>query len=285
MYIIAGPEFGPLEGHTLVMNKALYGLRSSGLRWHEKLADSLRDMNFISTKAEDDIWMRKNGNLYEYIASYVDNLCIMAKEPINIINELEKTHGYKLEGAGLISYYLGCDYFTDNDGNLAYAPRKYITKLIDNFIAMFGHKPKQYTSPLESGDHPELDTSQELEKNDIIKYQSMIGSLQWAILLGRFDISTAVMSLSSFRAFPRQGHLKQLQRIYGYLAKRKDSAIRIRISQPNYKNIRLTEYDWEHSVYGNANELIPNNSPHPLGKPVALATYVDVNLHHNMATG
>ena len=35
IYIIAGPEFGPLEGHTLVMNKALYGLRSSGLRSHE----------------------------------------------------------------------------------------------------------------------------------------------------------------------------------------------------------------------------------------------------------
>ena len=155
-------------------------------------------MNFIPTKAEDDIWMRKNGNLYGYIASYVDNLCIMAKEPMYIINELEKTHGYKLKGTGPISYHLGCDYFTDNDGNLAYAPRKYINKLIDEFTAMFSHKPKQYTSPLESGDHRELDTSQELEGNDIVKYQSMIGSLQWAISLGRFDISTAVMSLSSF---------------------------------------------------------------------------------------
>ena len=33
--IIAGPEFGKLEGHTLVIYKALYGLRSSGARWHE----------------------------------------------------------------------------------------------------------------------------------------------------------------------------------------------------------------------------------------------------------
>jgi hypothetical protein len=34
VYIIGGPEFGPLEGHTLLVDKALYGLRSSGLRWH-----------------------------------------------------------------------------------------------------------------------------------------------------------------------------------------------------------------------------------------------------------
>ena len=32
LYIIAGPEFGPREGHTLVVHKALYGLRSSGQR-------------------------------------------------------------------------------------------------------------------------------------------------------------------------------------------------------------------------------------------------------------
>ena len=32
VYIIAGPEFAELEGHTLLIIKALYGLRSSGLR-------------------------------------------------------------------------------------------------------------------------------------------------------------------------------------------------------------------------------------------------------------
>jgi hypothetical protein len=32
VYIIGGPGFGELEGHTLIIHKALYGLRSSGLR-------------------------------------------------------------------------------------------------------------------------------------------------------------------------------------------------------------------------------------------------------------
>ena len=63
VYIIAGLEFGSLEGHTLVINKTFYRLHSLGLQWHEKLADSLRDMNFSPTQAEDDIWMQKNGEL------------------------------------------------------------------------------------------------------------------------------------------------------------------------------------------------------------------------------
>jgi len=56
--IIAGPEFGDRQGHTLVIRKALYGLKSSGLRWHEHLFNVLRDVGFIPSRAEHDIWMR-----------------------------------------------------------------------------------------------------------------------------------------------------------------------------------------------------------------------------------
>jgi hypothetical protein len=49
---------------------------------------------------------------------------------------------------------------------------------------MFGTKPKEYTSPLEKGDHPEIDTSEELNEDSIKMYQSMIGCVQWAISLG-----------------------------------------------------------------------------------------------------
>jgi Reverse transcriptase (RNA-dependent DNA polymerase) len=68
VYIVGGPEFGSLEGHTLLVDKALYGLRSSGLRWHERLADVLRSTGFTQYKAEVDICMRKNDGLYEDIA-------------------------------------------------------------------------------------------------------------------------------------------------------------------------------------------------------------------------
>ena len=46
VYIIAGPEFGELAGHTLIIVKALYGLRTSGARYHEKFAATLVDMGF-----------------------------------------------------------------------------------------------------------------------------------------------------------------------------------------------------------------------------------------------
>jgi hypothetical protein len=41
VYMVAGPEFGDLAGHTLLIFKALYGLRSSGLCWNQRFADVL----------------------------------------------------------------------------------------------------------------------------------------------------------------------------------------------------------------------------------------------------
>jgi hypothetical protein len=81
VYIEAGPEFGELEGHLLIIVKALYGLRTSGARWHERFADCLREQGFKPCKAEPDIWMRQNGEIYEYIAVYVDDLALALVNP------------------------------------------------------------------------------------------------------------------------------------------------------------------------------------------------------------
>jgi len=57
LYIVAGPEFGELEGHVLLIIKALYGLKTSGARWHERLAAVLREMKFVPCKSDPDVWM------------------------------------------------------------------------------------------------------------------------------------------------------------------------------------------------------------------------------------
>ncbi len=77
---------------------------------------------------------------------------------------------------------------------LCMAPKKYIEKIVSNYEMMFGEKPKlNMSSPLEKGDHPEVDTSELLDPQGTQQYQSLIGSLQWAVSLGRLDIATTVM--------------------------------------------------------------------------------------------
>jgi hypothetical protein len=283
----AGGEFGKFAGHTFVIVKAQYGLKSSGKRWHERLYDVLKGMGFSPSKAEEDIWMKDCGDHYEYIAAYVDDLMIASRDPQAIIDQLEaKPHSFKLKGTGAMSFHLGCDYFRDEDNTLCVGPRKYIEKMSALYEGMFGSRPKtNVSSPIEKNDHPELDTSPLLDADGIKQYQSLIGILQWSITLGRFDIATAVMTMSGYRVAPRQGHLDRLKRICGYLLKMKHGFIRVRTEEPDYSDIPETEYDWARSVYGDVKEQIPRDIPRPLGKRVVLTTYVDANLYHDMVTG
>ena len=284
---IAGAGFGELIGHTLIIVKALYGLKSSGLRWHERFADTLREMNFEISKADPDVWMRLNGDVWEYIAVYVDDLCIAAKNPQEICDTLTGKYKYKLKGVGILSFHLGCDFFRDHENTLCFGPKKYIRKMLESYKSpnMFNESPHKARSPLEKGDHPELDDSDLCSHEDVKKYQSMIGALQWLVSLGRFDIQTAVMSMSRFRAEPRIGHLERVKRIYGYLASHDKGAIRVRTDKPDYSELPDITYDWMYTVYGNVREHVPDNLPKSAGNSITLTTYVDANLYHDYITG
>ena len=113
LYIVAGPEFQELEGYILIFLKALYGLKSSGKRWAEVIHGILRDMKFLPSKADPCVWLRKAPNLrcYEYIAVYVDDLCIAAESPSAIIQIFKSKYHLKVKGDGKLTYHLGADYF------------------------------------------------------------------------------------------------------------------------------------------------------------------------------
>ena len=54
------------------------------------------------------------------------------------------------------------------------------------------------------------------DKDRILLYRSIMGSLNWVIVLGRFDILYATSRLSRFNMEPRKGHFDDLIRIPGY---------------------------------------------------------------------
>jgi hypothetical protein len=110
LFLIAGAKFGPQQGHILIIYKALYGLRTSGLRWHDRFADVLRSLGSNPCVAEPDIWMRRDGNIYEYVAVYVDDLAFAMKDPQAFIDVLREKHKFKLKGTGNIAFHLGCDF-------------------------------------------------------------------------------------------------------------------------------------------------------------------------------
>ena len=138
-------------------------------------------MNVLPSRADPCIWLRKAPNLrcYEYIAVYVDDLCIAAESPSAIIQIFKSKYHLNVKEDGRLTYHLGADYFEDPDGTFVSQPKKYIDKLADTYKRLFNDDPpKGYKTPLDKNDHPELDTSEILEGDMAAKYLTMVGQLQ-----------------------------------------------------------------------------------------------------------
>jgi hypothetical protein len=106
VYITAGPEFGAnLHGKNLIIDKFLYGLKTSAVRFHEHLSESLLKLGFEKTKHDPELWIVDKSSHYEYLATYVDDIFIWNKDPMAVIKSLVKT--YMLKCLGISEYYLG----------------------------------------------------------------------------------------------------------------------------------------------------------------------------------
>jgi hypothetical protein len=77
--------------------RALYGLPTSGARWHDRFADVMHLMGFSPSKADPDVWMQDCITNYEHVLVYVDDIMFVSKEPQQFFDYLIIEHGFKLK--------------------------------------------------------------------------------------------------------------------------------------------------------------------------------------------
>jgi hypothetical protein len=189
VYSIAGPEFGQRSGSMVVLRKALYGLRSSGWAFRAHFADFLRSMGLFPTRYDQDVWMRLRDD--------VDDFKVVAKDPQPWIDKIKKA--FVLKSVGPPSYYLGSNYtWLEKYQAWFIGCSTYLTECIRRIEAndYYGGTLYKKKTPLPADVHPELDESDYLDDYGTRKFQTLIGVAQWAVTIGRIDLSFAVSSLS-----------------------------------------------------------------------------------------
>ena len=62
-------------------------------------------------------------------------------------------------------------------------------------------------------------------------------------------------------------------------------AIWFRTDQPDYSFLHGQDFDWTYSVYGNVQDILPDDMPDQLGEAVITTTTMGANLNHCLATG
>ena len=57
VFTTAGSKFGSLKGKTLIITRALYGLKSLGSAFRALLAQMLENLGYRPSYADHDVWM------------------------------------------------------------------------------------------------------------------------------------------------------------------------------------------------------------------------------------
>ncbi|MEM7375804.1 MAG: Ty1/Copia family ribonuclease HI, partial [Bacteroidota bacterium] len=196
-----------------------------------------------------------------------------------------------LKGVGEPEYYLGGniekpinEHWERLGITTAISASTYIKNSVERFEKLFGRTLGKAQMPMSEGDHPELDDSPLCTPDQASRYRSLIGSANWVITLGRFDIAYATQSLSRFSMAPRVGHLDRMLRVFSYLKTRPNGRIICDTTYPDHSKYETTHYENWQDVYPDAEEELPPDMPRSYGKPVRITCYVDADHAHCRVT-
>ena len=135
--------------------------------------------------------------LFIYCLLYFD------KNPLHIIKKLQET--YVLKGVGEPEYYLGGDVidldrtYKKEGVHMALSAETYVKNIVEKYENLLKRDfHTRYSVSFDPDYHPELDTTPLLSPCEASIYWGLVGSANWLITLGRFDIHYATNTLSRF---------------------------------------------------------------------------------------
>ena len=294
IWTTAGPEFGSDAGKKMIVVRALYGLKTSGAAFRAFLAETLYDLNYTPSMADPDVWMRpsvmENGFRYwEYVLCYVDDVLAISADPASTMRGIQSKFKLKDDKMEEPDTYLGAELskITNADGDTCWAMSsdKYCAAMVKNVEEALAKKglrlPSKCVTPLSHGYKPEMDCTGELKAEGLQTYQEIIGSLRWAVELGRVDILLETAIMSKHLALPREGHLEQLFHIVGFLKEHRKLRLMFDSGRPTVNERWFTKYDW-FDFYRGAKEAIPPNMPEARGHDIIVTCFVDANHASNL---
>ena len=96
----------------MLVKMALYGLNSSYAEFQSKLAGVLRDIGYLSTKGDPDVWIRPavkpDGTEYhEMVLYYVNDVLEISATPMKNIEIIKAVFKLKGDNAEVPDMYLG----------------------------------------------------------------------------------------------------------------------------------------------------------------------------------
>jgi hypothetical protein len=209
-----GFEIGTREEDLVCrLRRSLYGLKQAPRIWNQRIRLFLKSIGFEQTYSDPCVYINKETDII--IAMWVDDLIIFGKDMASI-NDLKAqlNEEYEMKDLGELKYFLGIQVHRDRERKIIHISQAGYNRTILERYGMQNSKPA--STP--------LSTSARLIKATIMDvlaeqkdYQSIVGSLMYAMLATRPDLAQSIQQISQFSQKPTRTHEKAAKQGLRYL--------------------------------------------------------------------
>ena len=214
------------KGNVLKMERALYGTKQAGRSWYQLIKDYLmKAEGFTMCKSDNCIFYNTDHNMM--ILLYVDDAIISYKYENDYLNLMRNLRAkFEIGEEGDLDWYLGVK-IVDKGDSIFLNQETYIDKLISKYSI-----EGTIETPMLLDYAILKDKDDELDENFDIK--SKIGSLMFASVCTRPDITQAVAYVARFTNHPSLAVCKAITRIFKYLKGSKSKGILLKKGNSKY---------------------------------------------------
>jgi hypothetical protein len=195
------------------LQRAIYGLKQSPRYWYQTITAWLLDFGFVQSAVDPCVYVFLQGDITYILALYVDDTILTG--PIgDFITRFKSAFGsrFDVQDLGPVAWLLGTTVVRDRRARtITLGQRQYILDVLERFNM---GECNSVGTPLAKGSTDSDGIS--IIQTDV-PYNSLIGSLQYAAITTRPDISMAVSHLSRFLAQPSTKHWEAAKRVLRYL--------------------------------------------------------------------
>ena len=227
------------------LNKSLYGLKQSARCWNQLMDSYLKSNDYIQSSADPCVYFKTQivdgEKKMILIGVYVDDTVLCCNCLVFLISEKQKiSTRFQMDDRGEVNYILGMMVTRDRvNGTLSIDQKLYLKDILAKFNMS---ECKPVATPVEAGVKFEKTVDSD-ERVDATLYQSAIGSLNYAAIATRPDLSVAVGMLSQFMQCPNATHWTAVKRILRYVKGTIDYGLKFRNS-PNFTLHGFSDSDW-----------------------------------------
>lgn len=209
------PGFESADKHMVCrLHKAIYGLKQAPRAWFERLASTLIQLGFQTSKCDPSLFTFASGGHHVIMLVYVDDI-IITGDYLPLIQELTSklNDQFALKQLGDLEYFLGIEVQKLRNGSLLLSQTKYIRDLLAK-ANMSEAKP--IGTPMVASVKLSKHGSDTLVDPDPSFYRSIVGALQY-VTITRPEISFSVNKACQFLSQPLESHWAAVKRILRYL--------------------------------------------------------------------